>query len=88
MLSEDLELNYFLLGVFHYGRWRNGSGFFPAQMSNWRVFYWDIFSFSTVPGPLPSSAPLMAPIMNSQNKLTKLIREVIMGSGLQSVETL
>jgi hypothetical protein len=22
------------LGVFHYGRWRNGSGFFPAQMSN------------------------------------------------------
>jgi hypothetical protein len=28
-------------------RWRNGSGFFPAQMSNWRVFYWDTFSFST-----------------------------------------
>jgi hypothetical protein len=22
-------------------------GFFPAQMSNWRVFYWDTFSFST-----------------------------------------
>jgi hypothetical protein len=43
----ELELNYFLLGVFHYGRWRNGSGFFPAQKSNWRVFYLDIFSFST-----------------------------------------
>ena len=35
------------MGVFHYGRWRNGSGFFPAQMSNWRVFYWDTFSFRT-----------------------------------------
>jgi hypothetical protein len=27
--------------------WRKGIGVFPAQMSNWRVFYWDIFSFST-----------------------------------------
>jgi hypothetical protein len=35
------------LGVFNYVRWRNGSGYFTAQMSNWRVFYWDIFSFST-----------------------------------------
>jgi len=23
------------------------ASFFPAQMSNWWVFYWDIFSFST-----------------------------------------
>ena len=40
---RELELNYFLLGVFHYGRWCIGSGFFPAQMSNCLGFYWDIF---------------------------------------------
>jgi hypothetical protein len=26
------------LGVFNYVSWRNGSGFFTAQMSNWRFF--------------------------------------------------
>jgi hypothetical protein len=34
----SFSLNYFLLGVFNYVRWRNGSGFFTAQMSNWRFF--------------------------------------------------